>query len=96
MIVGPSLPDDLALPAFLIVLGLALDFLHYVSATVMWGCFGRVKELRLKAQQGSAGAREFDAPRWINWPALLFFWFKIPMIVTAYWFLGRYLIEKVW
>lgn len=64
---GPHVPHELILPAFVLVLALSADFLHYVVATFAWGMYHRYKE-----KKGATEKDQFLAPRWINWPTTLF------------------------
>ena len=72
-------PPELIYPGILIVVGLALDLLHYDVATALWGIFNRIKE-----RSGTKEQTEFKAPRAINWPALTLFWSKAIIIAVAY------------
>lgn len=47
----PKIPEELLLPLVLIVLGLALDLLQYVSASIIWGVFQRWKEKRVEEDE---------------------------------------------
>ncbi len=47
----PSVPSGLLLPAFFLIVGLIFDFLHYVSASLLWGIFHRSKEKSGIAQE---------------------------------------------
>ncbi|HEY7405863.1 MAG TPA: hypothetical protein VIB39_20225 [Candidatus Angelobacter sp.] len=73
------IPNDLMPAAVLIVLGITLDFLQYVSGTLMWAIWARKLEKESKQDDDSVAL-----PDWINYPALVFFWTKIPTIVAAY------------
>jgi len=73
-----------------IIIGLALDLLQYVVATLVWGIFNRRKE-----DEGLTAEDKFDAPRQLNWPALFFFWSKIPMILIAYGYILQFLINRI-
>jgi len=86
----PSVPSGLLLPAFLLVLGLTLDFLQYVSASLLWGFFHRKKE-----KAGMAQDADVEASRYINWPALSFFWTKLVVIFTAYILILLFLREDI-
>ena len=60
---------NLLLPLGCFVLSLAFDLLQYFFATLFWGIFQRIKE-KSNLQEDAF----FKAPRWINWPAISFFW----------------------
>src|SRR5437016_3324240 len=67
--VPPAWPLELLVPAILIVSSLALDLAQYLAGSLLWGAYHR--------RQERAGVRETAtllAPRWINWPAVTFFW----------------------
>lgn len=85
------IPSDLHLPTILIVLSLVLDFLQYAWSTAAWGGFARLKEL-----QPGAHDADFDAPNWLNWPSLLFFWCKVVSTVAAYCLILRFLFRTLW
>lgn len=85
----PKIPEELLLPLVLIVLGLALDLLQYVSASIIWGVFQRWKEKRVEEDD------EFEAPRQLNWPAIVFFVLKGPAIIAAYVLLLSFLARTV-
>lgn len=84
------LPPDLFLAGILIVIGLALDLLQYVSATIIWGSYSRYQERRRVKPE-----TKLDAPRYFNWPALAFFWGKIGLILGAYATLLRHLCSQL-
>ena len=93
-------PSELIMPGVLIVTGLALDLLHGVVGTAIWGIYNRVKEKDFEKR--AAKDRNFDpegedflAPSPINWPALLLFWGKIAAMLIAYALLIRFLISRV-
>lgn len=83
-----KVPHGLLLPLFVFAITLALDLLHYVAGAIIWGVFCRVKECA-----GVAEDEELDAPPWLNYPTLVFFWGKILGIGTGYFFLIRFLWE---
>jgi len=83
----PTIPPELVSAAFLIVLGLGLDLLHYVAGSLVWGIYGRIKELR----DDVSSTTEFEAPRQINWPAIILFWSKTVVMIIAYSFIIRFL-----
>ncbi len=85
---SPIIPVPLILPAALIALSLGCDFLQYVLGALFWGVFHRLKEWNR-----IAGDQDFDAPDWINWPALVFFWLKILCMIVAYSCIIRYLLQ---
>jgi hypothetical protein len=87
----PKVPEALALPLILIVLGLALDLLQYAVATSIWGVFQRQKE---KSSDGKKDP-DFLAPKQFNWPTVAFFTTKAIAIIAAYVYLLLYLAATV-
>ena len=85
-----AIPLELTRPAWLIVLGLIIDFLHYAVASVVWGAYNRYKE-----KSGIDEETEFLAFPQINWPTNFLFWAKIVVMAIAYFYLLRFLITKV-
>ncbi len=83
---GLAVPSSLILPAGLIVVTLACDLLQYISGTLAWGIYNRLKEVA-----GFSQDKEFKAPPQLNWPALVFFWAKLTAIIAAYVLLIRFL-----
>jgi len=86
----PKIPEALAFPLVLIVLGLAFDLLQYAVATSIWGIFQRRKEL-----SGIAEDSDFLAPKQFNWPGIVFFFLKTVSIITAYGYLLRHLARTI-
>lgn len=78
-----AVPIQLVPPALLLVLGLAFDLIHYLTATALWQV--------LTSRAHKAGREEFVAPSWINTPAWLLFIAKIIFIGSAYLYLIMYL-----
>jgi hypothetical protein len=87
----PRLPTDLLPPVALFAIGLALDLLHYVVATAIWGTFSRIHE---KRQQNLERDPPVTAPKQLNWPTLCFFWLKIAAVCAGYGLLIDFLIKK--
>jgi len=79
--------NDLLVIGFVLVITLACDFLQYVVGAASWGGFRRRQEKK--------GAVEFQAPGWINRPALTFFWLKIIGVLLAYVLLGIALSSRI-
>jgi hypothetical protein len=87
----PAVPTELLPAAILIVIGLALDFLHYIIGSLIWATYNGIKE-----RAGTTAATEFLAPRPINWPTLSVFWLKILVMSAAYTVLVRFLISRLY
>jgi hypothetical protein len=81
-----ALPRELVLPTALLIIGLALDLLQYVVASLIWGIYGRLKE-----KAGIKNDEEFKAPRQLNWPTIFFFWAKLVPVTLAYYFILAFL-----
>jgi len=81
-----AIPNALIWPGILILVTLALDFLHYLTAAAIWGIYGRAKE-----RAGISQSTEFKAPRHLNWPAIVLFILKATAIIIAYILLIRFL-----
>jgi len=88
---SPTVASSLVAPAFLIVAALAVDLLQYVSATLIWGYYGRWLEVRT-----NSGLKMPDGfPRSINWSTNVFFWLKIGLMTWAYALMLLHLARKV-
>ncbi len=77
--------------ALLIAISLALDFLQYVIASLIWGSYNRILEGKKIKPTG-----EFKAPRALNWPGIICFWGKIASILWAYALIIPFLATRVW
>ena len=72
-------PHKLILPGVFLVLGLSCDLLQYVSGTLIWGLFHRMKE-----REGLDANDKLKAPAWLNKPILFFFITKMVAISVGY------------
>jgi hypothetical protein len=86
----PGIPKELFLAVSLLVLGLALDLLHYAYSTAVWGFFHRYHEAR------STGDPDIEAPRCLNWPPLVIAWGKVAAVAAAYVCILFYIGPKWW
>jgi hypothetical protein len=84
------IPPELIPATRFIVIGLALDLLHYVVGTLIWGVYNSLKE-----RSGTGEDAEFSAPRPINWPTIILFWAKIIIMIYAYVLLIRFLVNRI-
>lgn len=79
------LPQLLKLAMLMFVLALSFDLLQYIYQTIIWGAFHRYHENKIRQDE------ELAAPCYFNWPTIVFFWFKIAVLVLGYvfvlWFL---------
>lgn len=80
-------PYDLFLPGLLLIIGLALDLLHYVVMGELWERYAKRKDDR--------GEQEFRVPKWLNRPGDVFYYLKIVAVVVAYILLIRYLWSQL-
>ena len=84
-----TVPEALIPVGIFLLFGLAFDFLQYVTATVVWGCYHRYKEQRVAEED------EFLAPRQINWATNTFFALKTIAIAMAYIGFIRFFIKQM-
>lgn len=75
-----TLPENLLIPALLLVLSIACDLLHYIVASAIWGLFHRFNEIK----HGAGNDTELQAPKYLNWPINFFFWSKLGFVVLGY------------
>ncbi len=87
----PRIPHRLLPPTFFLAGSLILDLLQYVVASILWGGFHRFKEKTIPAGEDP----EFEAPAWMNWPAILFFYGKLILVALGFLLLIRYTL-KTW
>lgn len=80
---GIALPPILTWAMILLCFSLACDLLQYATSSAIWGYFHRVKEKELAAKSITADAN-VSAPRWFNWPGIVFYWSKLTLIIAAY------------
>ena len=83
----PHIPNALAVATYCIVLSFAFDFVHYLVATIIWGCYGR----HLESLQNKGESVPALVPPLFNWPAIGFFWAKVVAMGVGYCFLLRFL-----
>lgn len=83
------IPKDLTFAGLVLIAALAADFFQYAWASAAWGIFNRVKEREVKE------TTEFEAPPWLNYPTLVFFWGKLLLVAFAYVLLGIALASRL-
>jgi hypothetical protein len=83
-----AVPSVLYPAAIWFGIALALDFLQYVAASLVWGIYHFVQERTREKED------DFDAPLLINVPALVFFWAKFLALVAGYGVLFGWLIRQ--
>ncbi|WLA08668.1 hypothetical protein [Xanthomonas translucens] len=82
-----TLPSELFFPLKLIVAALAADLLQYAIGGLIWSAYHRYKEGHLTTDEF------FKAPTVINWPSLGFYYAKVVLVITAYWYLWQFLSQ---
>lgn len=82
-----AIPPQMLCPAILFVIALALDLLHAAYGALAWGAFNRIHE-----RNGVTDDDNLDAPPYINWPSLFFFWGKVAAVIAAY----AYTLAYIW
>jgi hypothetical protein len=86
---APSFPVPLRPALFFLASTLALNLLHAISGTIIWGTYHRVLEYR-----HIPDTKDFKAPRWLNCIPLFLFWAMVGSILSAYILLIRFLIIR--
>ncbi len=85
-----NIPNELILPAILIVISLAFDLLQYVVGGLIYGIFNtKMKKLGFKLES------EVVFPGYLNRPALIFYYSKIITIFIAYGLILSFLISHL-
>ncbi len=84
---GIAFSKTLLWPLGMFATSLALDLLHYIVSTLVWGGYFRRQD-----KKGLKSDTEFRAPKQLNWPSLLFFWTKIALTVVGFVFLVKYIV----
>ena len=87
---GLAIPATLVWPALYFCAALAFDLLHYIVATIAWGTFHRINEMKLKKADADPA---LTAPRYINWPQTIFFLLKLVAVAIGYMLLLKYLMS---
>ena len=86
-----ALHNSLLWPSLLFVVALACDFLQYLSGSIVWYAFTRKKEEEL----GADCKEEFSWSKKLNYPGFFFFWTTCVLILVAYGFLGKHIINQL-
>jgi hypothetical protein len=73
------LPYLLKLAMLMFVIALSFDLLQYVYQTLTWGIFYRHFEKKLPSEES-----ELMASKYLNWPAIFFFWSKVIALAVGY------------
>ena len=80
------LPDLLKLAILMFVITLSFDLLQYIYQTIIWGFFHRYYEKKFGEDH------ELTASKYFNWPAIIFFWSKVIVLVAGYVFVLKFLL----
>ena len=83
-----TIPQELILPGIFIVSALAVDLLHYCLGALTWYLFYRSKE-REKVSETA----EIQHSEWLERPISFLFWIKIILVIVAYWFILKFLLQ---
>ena len=87
---APGLDLPLKRAALLFFLALFLDFLQYLSGTMIWHAYFAYKESQCVELEA-----EVTAPAQLNWPPWIIFYVKSLTVVFAYsWYVLPFLIRK--
>lgn len=80
-----TIPDALKFIMLMFVVSLSFDLLQYIWQTATWGIFHRHYEKKHGEDY------ELTASKYLNWPAITFFWAKVIALVFGYVCLVRFL-----
>jgi len=85
------LPNELLWPTLFFILSLTFDLLQYISGSAIWGKLNRIKELKY----GTDYEDDIAISKYVNWPAIFFFWAKLIFVLIAYLSVFKYVIENI-
>lgn len=85
------LPNDLLLPSLFFALSLAFDLLQYISSSAIWGVFNRIKE----REYGPNYEGDIGVSKYLNWPAIFFFWGKLLFVLIGYFHIFIYVFNNI-
>lgn len=86
-------PNLLYWSLFFLTASLIIDFLQYISTTIIWGIYGQVIEKQLeKNKHDKETYVSKEPPDCINYPALLFFWIKIASSSYGFYKLSKFML----
>jgi hypothetical protein len=89
-IAGTTIPKELFLPGAIIILGLAIDLIQYVVASIIWRFYYRYLERQHVSEEA-----EQDHSAWLEIPIWTLFCMKTICIMVAYCFLLKYFIGAI-
>lgn len=86
-----SLPTELLWPTYYIIVGLALDLIHYiVHALIYFGYFLYLEKIKKYKE-----TNEFLYPEWMQWVVWTIWILKIIPIIMAYFALIEFFSRKI-
>ncbi len=77
----PQLPKELLIPLSLFTAALGFDLLHYTIATIIWGFFHRINEMRLRNPTNNPNLAH---PSYLSLPIWTLFFLKIASVLVGY------------
>jgi hypothetical protein len=87
---SPIIPTILILSGICFITALAADLLQYVSASIIWSAFYRIKE-----KESTDPDEDIKASSWLNKPVYFFFYAKIILTMVGYILLVKHLISII-
>ena len=86
-----ALPNELLWPTLFLTLSLSFDLLQYISSSAIWGIFNRLKEL----EHGPNYEGDIGVSKYLNWPAIFFFWGKLLFVIIGYINIFSYVFNNI-
>ena len=86
-----TLPNELLWPTLFLTLSLAFDLLHYIVSTAIWGIYNRIKEI----EHGPNYKEDIGVSKYLNWPAIFFFWGKVFFVLAGYFNIFTYVLKNI-
>ena len=87
---GIPFSTELVIPLYSFVVALVLDLLQYLYQTAAWGVLNHFYWRKHRDDDVNIKVSEI-----INWPAILFFWGKVIVIVFGYFYLLLFIHSKL-
>jgi hypothetical protein len=94
---GPTFTHTLLLALGWFCISLALDFLQYVTGTIIWAGISYIKEILLQKQgiDPATPAAEFQVWHVTNLPCNVFLYGKLAALVIAFRYLAQHLLSQI-
>lgn len=86
-----NIPQELYLPGLLLIISLVLDVFQYSYTSVRWHVYYDNHTSPTKDEEKI----NFVEPRHINLPTWSLFWVKVAVMLSGYFFIGKFLISKI-